>query len=120
VAELAAFPTLLVSVDGDDQPVGYIAVEVLDGLAHVEQLSVDPAFGRQGRAAALLAAVPSPCTLTTFRDVAFNAPYYERQGFVVFDAPGPQLVQRMADEATHGLDPALRVAMIRRHPITAG
>jgi len=54
-------------------------------------------------------------TLTTFRDVPWNGPYYERLGFVAL-APSdhrPELTALMAEEATHGLDPARRVAMIR-------
>jgi hypothetical protein len=52
-------------------------------------------------------------TLTTFRDVPWNAPYYERIGYRALreDEIGPELRALMAREAGHGLDPALRVAM---------
>ena len=126
VAELLAAHVLLVAVDPDDRPVGYARVEVVDGHAHLEQLSVDPAFGRRGIGAALLEAVilvarergDREVTLTTFRDVAFNAPYYERHGFQrVPDAErSVALVELVAAEAGHGLDPAQRVVMRRRVP----
>jgi hypothetical protein len=54
-------------------------------------------------------------TLTTFRDVAWNAPYYERCGFRVLDETelGPGLRRVRDTEAAHGLDPARRVCMRR-------
>jgi len=57
-------------------------------------------------------------TLTTFRDVAWNAPFYAKHGFRVLDAAdtGRELTERRAEEATYGLDPALRVCMRRDLP----
>jgi hypothetical protein len=54
-------------------------------------------------------------TLTTFRDVTWNAPYYERLGFraVKDDELGAGLRRVRDDEAAHGLDPTLRVCMWR-------
>ena len=113
-------------------PAGYVIVDVLDeplvradgGALHVEQVSVDPAFAhrRLGRrlidhvaAEAVARAVPS-LTLTTFRDVPWNAPYYERCGFRVLpDAEmGPDLRRIRAEEIARGLDASPRVAMLRR------
>jgi hypothetical protein len=54
-------------------------------------------------------------SLTTFREVQWNGPYYERLGFTVL-APaewGPELAALMAGEAEHGLDPEHRIAMVR-------
>jgi len=82
---------------------------------------VDPAHGRRGLGRALLEAVLGwagdagyhGVTLTTFRDVSWNAPYYERMGFRALEADeiGPGLAEIMREEATRGLDPATRVAM---------
>ena len=54
-------------------------------------------------------------TLTTFADVAWNRPFYERRGWRVLgdEELTPGLVARVADEAAHGLDPSLRVVMRR-------
>jgi ribosomal protein S18 acetylase RimI-like enzyme len=111
-----------VAVDGD-RAVGFVLVRVVDGAAHIEQVSVDPAYARrrigrdlinhvERRATGLRPAL----TLTTFRDVPWNGPYYQRLGFTEL-APserGPELVALMAAEAAHGLDPAQRIAMRRR------
>jgi GNAT superfamily N-acetyltransferase len=107
----------------DDVPVGYAIVDVVDGLAHLEQLSVVPDHGRRGHGAALLAHIAAwahqngyaAVTLTTFTDIPFNAPYYAKNGYtVIADADlGPELRALRNLEAEHGLDPALRVCMRR-------
>ena len=101
--------------------VGYAAVDVLDGCAHLEQMSVHPDHGRRGLGAALLERVCNwsqanafpAITLTTFRDVAWNAPYYRRFGFEVLDDTdiGADLRRRVDDETAAGLDPTTRVCM---------
>jgi hypothetical protein len=55
-------------------------------------------------------------TLTTFRDVPWNAPYYEQLGFseTTAAALSPAHVDIVRDEASRGFDPAKRVAMIMR------
>ena len=126
--ELRAAVAIIVAVDGTDRPVGYARVELVDDHAHLEQLTVDPAFGRRGIGAALVDAVAElarsrgddELTLTTFRDVPFNAPYYRRLGFEDIGAAvrAPGLVQLVAAEAAHGLDPAARVTM--RLALTGG
>ena len=112
-----------VAEDEGHEVVGYVLVDVVDGNAHVEQVSVRP--DRQGRGVgrALLAQVDrwaterglGALTLTTFRDVPWNAPLYEHLGFRTLDETeiGPQLAAAVAGEAAHGLDPAERVCMRR-------
>jgi ribosomal protein S18 acetylase RimI-like enzyme len=112
-----------VAVDGTDQPLGFVLIKLVDGRAHIEQVSVLPAQARRriGRdlidhVAAWAAARGLPAlSLTTFREVPWNAPYYERLGFDVL-APedyGPELGALLTEEAGHGLDPEQRVAMVR-------
>ncbi len=106
-----------------DAPVGYAVVDIVDGLAHLEQLSVLPTHGRKGLGSALLAHICSwaaqrrfeAVTLTTFSAVPWNAPYYEKNGFRVIDDAeiGPELRDLRAHEAEHGLDPSQRVCMRR-------
>jgi hypothetical protein len=52
-------------------------------------------------------------TLTTYRDVEWNAPLYHHLGFrVLRDVElTPGLLARRAEEARHGLDPRDRVCM---------
>lgn len=101
--------------------VGYLVLERVDGAAHIDQVSVDPALrgrriGRRllDRAAAWGRAHGCPAlTLTTFVDVPWNGPYYRSLGFR-FLAPHeetPGLRARRAAEAEHGLDRWPRACM---------
>jgi hypothetical protein len=59
-------------------------------------------------------------SLSTFRDIPWNMPFYARLGFrVVRDSElGPALRGVVEDERRRGLDPSRRVVM--RRPCTAG
>lgn len=102
---------------------GYLVTDVVDGLVHIEQVSVHPDGARRGLGRDLIEHVAAQArargigalTLTTFRDVAWNAPYYERCGFRVLSEEelGPELRAVRDHEASLGLDPALRVCMRR-------
>jgi GNAT superfamily N-acetyltransferase len=110
-----------VAVDGRDEPLGYVLVDIVDGQSHIEQLSVRPDHQGQGFGRALCAHVGAwtrqrgmrAVTLTTFAHVPWNRPLYEHLGFVVLarGATGPELSAIVVDEALHGLDPAQRVCM---------
>ena len=112
-----------VAVGDDGSPVGYAIVDVVDGGAHVEQVSVHPDHQRSGLGRALLDEVEAwasrrdldALTLTTFGDVPWNRPLYEHLGFVC--VPEDELSSGVAAirdaEAAHGLDPATRVVMRR-------
>ena len=107
----------------DDVAVGYLLLDVVDGAAHVEQVSVDPACARRGLGQQLLDAAArwaiergfTAMTLTTFADVPWNAPYYERCGFRRLAAAEltPGLVAIRRREAGLGLDRWPRVCMRR-------
>ncbi|MGW7519037.1 GNAT family N-acetyltransferase [Streptomyces sp. NPDC054796] len=108
---------------GDGPPVAYVMVEPVDGNVHIEQISVHPASAhrRIGRAliehvASLATADDVPAlTLTTFSDVPWNAPYYERCGFrrLPESELTPGLRRIRAHEAGAGLDRWPRVCMRR-------
>jgi GNAT superfamily N-acetyltransferase len=112
-----------VAVDADDRPIAYLISALVDDCAHVEQVSVAPAHAHRGLGAALIdhlsavaAAEGYPAvTLTTFRDVPWNAPYYERLGFRVIapERQGPDLAALVAEEAERIPGAAPRVAMRR-------
>ncbi len=114
-----------VATDQEDHVVGYVVVEVVDGCAHIEQVSVEPGHQGQGLGRALIYEVESwaaargieALTLTTFGEVSWNRPLYEHLGFRVLgkDELSPGLRALRNDEATHGLDPELRVCM--RKPV---
>jgi GNAT superfamily N-acetyltransferase len=96
---------LVVLVSGEP-PQGFARIELLAGLPHLEQLSVDLDHMGQGIGRALLRAACDwvrqagyrEMTLATYRDVAWNAPFYRSEGFI--EAGG-------VDEwyVAHGLEP---------------
>src|SRR5262249_16866377 len=106
----------------NDVPVGFALVEMLAAdLPHLEEIDVDPKYSRQGIGTALLRAVCdwlahspySQITLTPFRAVPWNMPFYAHNGFeeVPADALRAELAAVIHDEATRGLDPERRVVM---------
>jgi GNAT superfamily N-acetyltransferase len=121
--ELADAAAVLVAVDDAGELVGYARIELVGEGAHLEQISVLPDHGSQGIGTALLDAVTAwardrdfdAVTLTTFRDIPFNAPLYAKRGFV--EVPGsawpPAITALVEEEARHGLDPEQRVVMRR-------
>ncbi len=112
-----------VAVDDGGRPVAYLIAAVLDGALHVEQVSVDADWGRRGIGRALVdhaarravADGRDALTLTTFAEVPWNAPYYERLGFraLADDELTPGLAAIRAGERERGLDRWPRVAMRR-------
>ena len=118
-----------VAVEPDGRIVGYALASMVDGEGHLDQVSVADDAGRRGIGTALIEQVCSwtrlqgavSVTLTTFRDVAFNGPYYESLGFIALDESqcGPELAAIRDNEIDLGLDIAPRVAMRRPlgHPV---
>ncbi|MEU8248613.1 GNAT family N-acetyltransferase [Nonomuraea sp. NPDC048916] len=109
-----------VLVEGEP-PAGFALVGWLDGNLHLEQLAVHPSRMRQGIGGRLITAVREHAracgapavTLTTFRDVPWNAPWYERHGFTVLPdaAWGPELRALVEQERELGIEVAPRVVM---------
>ena len=106
----------------DDPPQGFVCVELVDEIPHIWQLAVDPARGRRGLGRALVEAACDwarfegfdAITLTTFRDVPWNGPFYESLGFVVLETLTPELTEiRHHEHAIGDDDFGPRVAMRR-------
>ena len=109
----------IVLVSGDPAA-GFACVGIVDGSAHLWQLSVHPSESRRGRGTALVAAVCDwaasngyrGVTLTTFRDVPWNGPFYRGLGFHPLDDPLPELAAIRDRETMIGLDDlGARIAM---------
>jgi len=109
----------------DDVPVGFAHVELIEPeAAHLEEIDVHPEHGRHGVGTKLVLQVCEwaagqgyeSITLTTFRDVPWNMPFYARLGFGI--VPSEQVstgLRTVVDNETRrGLDPSRRVVMKRR------
>ncbi|MEE4539050.1 MAG: GNAT family N-acetyltransferase [Erythrobacter sp.] len=101
---------------------GFLVSEPFRRELHIWQMDVDPRFQRRGIGTGLARACLidarncgfQAVTLTTFRDLAWNAPFYQRLGFeevTAIDAH-PRLAGELANEADDGLAPERRCAMI--------
>jgi GNAT superfamily N-acetyltransferase len=105
-----------------DEMIGFLACEPFSRELHIWEMDVHPAHQGLGIGAGLLRACQIDArnvgfralTLTTFRDVPWNGPFYARLGFeevTALDAH-PRLAGELAVEADHGLPPERRCAMI--------
>lgn len=103
-----------VRTDKAGRPVAYLLADLVDGCAHLEQVSVHPDAAGHGHGRVLVEHLlmwarerdlPA-VTLTTYRDVPWNGPYYRRLGFhpVAPDELTPGLRAIRRDEAERGLD----------------
>ena len=103
--------------------VGFALMEIKRGTALIEQLSVLDRWQGQGFGTALLERCAAtarvlghePLYLTTYRDVAWNKPFYERRGFT--EAPRGELHRTLRGvlllEMRHG-HPVWRRAVMKR------
>ena len=114
---------VFVAADSDGRAIGWAGVCAMDGEAHLFELDVDPDFGRRGLGRALVEHTAAwaaangyeAITLTTFRDVPFNRPFYESAGYaVVEEGFGPEMAANIAAQEEDGLDFRQRCVMRRR------
>ena len=103
-------------------PVGLLVMDRLDGQPYLEQLSVRVSAQRRGLGRSLLLraiewAGAEPLWLTTYAHVPWNAPFYERHGFVAVpeSACAPALLAALEEQRRFLPAPQQRIAM-RRPP----
>jgi GNAT superfamily N-acetyltransferase len=124
LAEAAAEGRLFVAVAPDGSLVGFALVVLLsDASAHLEELDVLREHGQCGVGTALLetacrwaeARGHHALTLSTYRDVPFNAPWYRRRGFGPLEPAQITPALRVVLDREHekGLDLAPRIVMRR-------
>jgi GNAT superfamily N-acetyltransferase len=126
-AALAVFcrdGSLWVAVTDDDEPVGFLAAHELDEAFFIAEVSVALSHQRRGIGAHLIsttieyarAAGFRVVTLTTYRDLAWNGPFYIKLGFSEINAEdaGPGHLRKVSEEAKAGHDPARRCVMAKR------
>jgi len=124
VLEAAMAPGHLTAARFRGDAIGYALTSLRGNSLYLDQISVDPAHGRKGLGAALMGHVCrnarrrglKSVTLSTFRDLAWNAPFYRRQGFR--ELPRRRMEDWMhkieAAQAASGLDVSKRCFMVRR------
>jgi GNAT superfamily N-acetyltransferase len=116
--------TLWVAIDERDEPVGFLAAHELDGHFYIAELSVAASHQRRGIGARLVGTAIEhgsrpgigAITLTTYRDLSWNGPFYAQLGFVEIaaDEAGPGHCAKLREDAELGHDPARRCIMAIR------
>ncbi|MHC0024793.1 GNAT family N-acetyltransferase [Enterobacter vonholyi] len=103
----------------NDQPVGFILAEAHPSSLFIVELSVDLHSQGKGIGRQLIACVAeharnrglTALTLTTFRNVPWNAPFYARLGFEKMTTLTPELRRKREEETAHGFAYETRCAM---------
>jgi predicted N-acetyltransferase YhbS len=113
-----------VAVDLRETVVGYAIAHEVDRTLYLQQIDVLPAHGRRGVGSALVNVICerarqqdySIVSLSTFRDIPWNAPFYSTLGFCPVDesefTDGFQQIR--LKELAAGLQMASRVIMYRK------
>ena len=106
----------------EDEVIGFAAVRRIGREVHLHELSVATAFQNKRIGATLLGALKIDCrnagiraiTLHTYRDIPWNAPFYERHGFVIIEDLDayPRLAKGQDAAVEFGLPRDRRCAMI--------
>lgn len=104
----------------------YLLGEFLPQSLHIDQVTVHPKAARRGLGALMIESVSADprskkrglITLTSFANVPWNAPYYERIGFLdIAESEWPEGVAGKVDaDQQHGLNAWPRVVMQRVIP----
>lgn len=115
--------TVWIADDDQNITAGFLTAELYEDVLHIWQMSVRSDQQRKGigrdliRAAELWARSRhlTALTLTTFRDVPWNAPFYQSCGFEVVDPLSyPMLMAKLEAERRSGLLIEQRCGMIWR------
>ncbi|ENG2948656.1 GNAT family N-acetyltransferase [Enterobacter cloacae] len=103
----------------NELPIGFILAETHVSSLFIVELSVHLDWQGKGIGRRLIACVADQArkrglaslTLTTFRDVPWNAPFYARLGFEMITTLTPELREKREEETAHGLAYDARCAM---------
>jgi GNAT superfamily N-acetyltransferase len=118
----AAAGQLLVAHDDTGAIAGFLFWSAKDGMAYIEEVAVHTAHAGRRVGVQLIDRLAQDAhgrfpaiTLTTFRDVPWNGPYYAKLGFKEFprDQAGPEHAHSWQDQADDGLDMSRRLFMSR-------
>ncbi|MCF8503323.1 MAG: GNAT family N-acetyltransferase [Caulobacter sp.] len=110
---LIAAGTVWEAVAADGSPVGFLMAEAFVDHLHIQELSVAATHQKLGIGRRLMQAAAdhartaglTALTLTTFRSVPWNGPFYASLGYQMLDAPLPYDLQaHIDDENARGLN----------------
>jgi GNAT superfamily N-acetyltransferase len=112
---------LWVAAEDQDNAVGFAYVRFIQGQPHLEEIDVLPLHGRKGLGTALINTVVAwakknnytRLSLSTFRSVAWNMPFYQRLGFTALETKQipPEFQELKEREKSLGLPMEKRVIM---------
>ncbi len=118
---LIAKGNVWIAKSAEGTSMGFLSSERFGSVLHIHELSVHASFQGGGIGRQLIETAQSwatekqlsGITLTTFSDVPWNAPFYERLGFQRLDTSelSPRLAAILREEAHHGLPQDQRCAM---------
>ena len=82
-----------VAVDQQDTVIGFALTREVDGTLYLQEIDIEPKHGQKGLGSALVNTVRSwanlsdysVMSLSTFRDISWNAPFYLKLGFRILD-----------------------------------
>jgi GNAT superfamily N-acetyltransferase len=121
LSSMAVSNHLWVAVNKWDQPIGFLGGETLEGNFHVVEISVSQDFQNRGIGKSLMKAMVEQVTqegyraitLTTYRDLPWNGPWYAKMGFVEVKAMemGQTYLGILDHEAQNGLQIERRCVM---------
>ena len=103
---------LWVAEDAETGVIGFVAGEITDDCLYIEEVDVLMERQKQGHGRRLMQAAidwartarVQALTLTTFRHIPFNAPFFRSMGFVELERPTPHLAATLADEVARGFE----------------
>jgi GNAT superfamily N-acetyltransferase len=110
-----------VVVDRRDTVIGYAVTREIDDTLYLQEIDIEPKHGQKGLGYTLVDTVRSwaklagysVMSLSTFRDIPWNAPFYSKLGFRILDeselTAGFQQIRQQEREA--GLPISERVIM---------
>lgn len=122
IEDRAAAGRLYVARGPESAIAGFLIWSPKDGCAYIEEVSVHPDHAGHRLAQRLIDALAADArgrygalTLATFREVAWNAPYYRRLGFAELPRAeiGAEHAESWRRQSEHGLDMTRRLFMIR-------
>ncbi|RON22504.1 GNAT family N-acetyltransferase [Pseudomonas lini] len=110
-----------VTQSADNELMGFLSAIEVDNELHIQEISVSQQFQGQGAGRKLLLTALEHArkrelhglTLTTFRDLPWNEPFYRQFGFETLGPAeiGPRLTTVLNNEINHGLPGERRCAM---------